>query len=79
MRAVGAFETVVYILLMHRYSSLFINTALLLWAFNIKEDPNVPIDTMNFSDTMNVRPNSFKAVFEPRVENLEELVEASMS
>ena len=56
---------------------MFINTALLLWAFNIKEDPKVPIDTMNFTDTMNVRPNPFKVIFERRAANLEEIIEAS--
>lgn len=59
-------------------SSLFINTALLLWAFNIREDPNAPINTMNFTDTANVRPLPFKALFEPRVDNLREIVDSHL-
>ncbi|KIP04789.1 hypothetical protein PHLGIDRAFT_31183 [Phlebiopsis gigantea 11061_1 CR5-6] len=57
-------------------SSLFINTALILWAFNISEDPSTPIDDMNFSDTANVRPGPFKAVFTPRIDGLRKLVES---
>ena len=56
-------------------SSLFINTALILWAFNISEDPAQRIDTMAFTDTANVRVHPFKAVYEPRVPRLQEVVE----
>ncbi|KAF7796940.1 hypothetical protein EIP86_008126 [Pleurotus ostreatoroseus] len=60
-------------------NSLFINTALILWAFNIRENPEAPIDTMNFTDTANVRPLPFKAIFEPRVDNLEEIIESHVA
>ncbi|KAJ7587116.1 cytochrome P450 [Mycena floridula] len=47
--------------------SLFINTALLLWAFRVSEDPLSPIDTMAFTPTANMQPLPFKARFEPRL------------
>ncbi len=59
-------------------SSLYINTALLLWAFNIREDSAASIDTMNFTDNLSVRPLPFKAIFEPRVDNLQDLVESHL-
>ena len=61
-----------------RHSSLFINTALLLWAFNIREDPKAPLDSMNFTDTLNVRPLPFKMIFEPRMpaNEIQELIES---
>jgi hypothetical protein len=59
-----------------RGSSLFINTAFLLWAFNITEDPKTPIDTMGFTDHANVRMLPFKAVYIPRVPGLQDIVEA---
>ncbi|KAF5370353.1 hypothetical protein D9758_006931 [Tetrapyrgos nigripes] len=46
--------------------SVFINTALLLWAFRISEDPNSPIDTMAFTSSANIHPLPFKARFEAR-------------
>lgn len=58
------------------YSSLFITTALLLWAYNISEDPSARIDTMAFSDTANVRPFPFKAVFTPRIAGLQEIIDS---
>lgn len=59
-------------------SSLFINTALLLWAFDIREDPASPIDTMGFTDAGNVRALPFKAVFTPRIERLRNIVESHL-
>lgn len=59
-------------------NSLFINTALLLWAFNIREDPKVPIDTMGFTDSGTVRVLPFHVQFHPRIEHLREIVESSM-
>lgn len=59
-------------------SSLFINTALLLWAFDIREDSAAPIDTMKFTDTANVRPLPFKAIFEPRVDSLQDMIESHL-
>jgi len=58
-------------------NSLFINTALLLWAFDIREDPAAPIDTMSFTDSGTVRVLPFYAKFLPRIEHLEDMVEAS--
>ncbi|KAF7289950.1 Cytochrome P450 [Mycena indigotica] len=46
--------------------SLFINTALLLWAFRISEDEKQPIDTMAFTNTANMHPLPFAVCFEPR-------------
>ena len=60
-------------------SSLFINTALLLWAFTISESTKAPIDTMNFSDTANVRPGPFEVVFTPRNMRTDELKELVQS
>lgn len=57
-------------------SSLFINTALLLWAFDIHEDPIEPIDTMGFTDGSNVRPHPFKVTFAPRIEKLRSIVDS---
>ncbi|PAV20692.1 cytochrome P450 [Pyrrhoderma noxium] len=55
--------------------SVFINTAYLLWAFNISEDPSSPIDSLAFTDTGNAHPLPFRVRFEPRIPNLQELVE----
>ena len=60
-------------------SSLHLATALILWAFNISQDPSCPIDTMNFSDGQSIRPNPFVVNFEPRVGNMEVLIGASFS
>nr|GAT43916.1 cytochrome P450 [Mycena chlorophos] len=46
--------------------SLFINTALLLWAFRIAQDEKHPIDTMAFTNTANMHPLPFEVCFEPR-------------
>jgi len=59
-------------------NSLFINTALILWAFNVSKDPTKPIDTMDFTDTANARVQPFKAVFTPRIPSLREVVESCM-
>ncbi|TFK68367.1 cytochrome P450 [Pluteus cervinus] len=47
--------------------SLFITTALILWAFKITPDPSKPIDTMAFTPTANVHPLPFSVRFEPRI------------
>ncbi|KAJ7637096.1 cytochrome P450 [Roridomyces roridus] len=52
--------------------SLYINTALLLWAFRISQDSKNPIDTMAFTNTANVHPLPFSVHFEPR-RNIEEM------
>ncbi|KAJ7048580.1 cytochrome P450 [Mycena amicta] len=56
--------------------SLFINTALLLWAFRITEDEKRPIDTMAFTNTANMHPLPFSVCFEPRrdVKEMEKLL-----
>lgn len=58
-------------------SSIFINTALLLWAFDICEDSAAPIDTMGFTDSGPVRVLPFQVKFSPRIEHLEDIIEAS--
>ncbi|THV06986.1 hypothetical protein K435DRAFT_789073 [Dendrothele bispora CBS 962.96] len=52
--------------------SVFINAALLLWAFRISENPKSPIDTTAFTSTANVHPLPFGANFQPR-QNQEEI------
>ncbi|KIJ60536.1 hypothetical protein HYDPIDRAFT_117061 [Hydnomerulius pinastri MD-312] len=47
--------------------SIFINTALVLWAFRLSENPAAPIDSFAFSDTANMHAAPFQLVFEPRV------------
>ncbi|KAH7922532.1 cytochrome P450 [Leucogyrophana mollusca] len=61
--------------------SVFINTALILWAFRITEDPSQPIDTMAFSDTANMHAAPFSVQFEPRlpVERIRDILEASVA
>ncbi|KAJ7217488.1 cytochrome P450 [Mycena haematopus] len=56
--------------------SLFINTALLLWAFRIVEDDKKPIDTLAFTNTANIHPLPFSVRFEPRrdVKEMEQLL-----
>ncbi|PBK86254.1 cytochrome P450 [Armillaria gallica] len=45
--------------------SLFINTALLMWAFNVFQDG---IDTMGLTESPTLHPLPFEVVFEPRIE-----------
>lgn len=60
-------------------SSVFINTALVQWAFNIKPDPSAPIDELAFTESANTHPLPFKVIFEPRaaqtMEGVRELME----
>ncbi|OSX61654.1 hypothetical protein POSPLADRAFT_1046942 [Postia placenta MAD-698-R-SB12] len=56
--------------------SLFINTALVLWAFRISQDAQCPIDTYAFTDTANVHPLPFSLHFEPRVKDMEAMLGA---
>ncbi|KAH0838698.1 cytochrome P450 [Lanmaoa asiatica] len=46
--------------------SIFMNAALILWAFRISEDPKAPVDSFDFSDTANQIAAPFRVVFEPR-------------
>ncbi|KAI0826895.1 cytochrome P450 [Trametes gibbosa] len=54
--------------------SVFINTALTLWAFEISEDPARPIDTMAIKDGALAHPFPFVVRFKPRIANLREKV-----
>ena len=62
------------------FSSVFLNTALLQWAFTIRADPKHPIDDLAFTESANAHPKPFRVVFEPRVgggsvEGIRELME----
>lgn len=48
--------------------SIFINTALILWAFRLSENPAAKIDTLGFTDTMNIHAFPFELRFEKRVD-----------
>ncbi|KAG1836813.1 cytochrome P450 [Suillus subalutaceus] len=48
--------------------SMFINTALILWAFRLSENPAAKIDTLAFSDTVAVHPAPFEICLEKRIE-----------
>jgi hypothetical protein len=58
---------------------VFINTALIQWAFNIKKDPSSPIDEWAFTESANTHPLPFNVFFEPRaaktLEGIRELME----
>ncbi|KAJ6534454.1 cytochrome P450 [Mycena vulgaris] len=47
--------------------SVFVNIALLHWAFKIREDAGATIDTQAFTITANARPEAFAPIFEPRI------------
>ncbi len=57
-------------------SSLFVNTALLLWAFDISEDQSSPIDTMAFTDGVVAHPHPFELKFKARVP-VEQILESN--
>jgi len=46
--------------------SIFLNIALLLWSFNITQDPSNPIDEYGFVDGVTAHPKPFAACFTPR-------------
>ncbi|KAJ8076753.1 hypothetical protein AAF712_000376 [Marasmius tenuissimus] len=48
-------------------ASTFINTAIQLWAFDVKEDPKSKIDTLAFTESANAHPLPFDVVFSPRI------------
>ena len=56
--------------------SVFINTALVLWAFEISEDPACPIDSMAIHDGALAHPEDFTVKFTPRISKLREMMEA---
>ncbi|KAE9405427.1 cytochrome P450 [Gymnopus androsaceus JB14] len=47
--------------------SIFLNLALVLWAFNLTPDAKNPIDTYAFTESANAQPLPFNIVFTPRV------------
>jgi len=48
--------------------SVFINTALILWAFRLSENPSSKIDTLAFTDSANMHAFPFEICFEKRVD-----------
>ncbi|KAG1869131.1 cytochrome P450 [Suillus tomentosus] len=48
--------------------SIFINTAFIMWAFRLSENPAAKIDTLAFSDTSNIQAAPFELCFEKRVD-----------
>ena len=55
---------------------MFINTALVLWAFDVQEVREAPIDGMALADGATIHPLPFKVVFKPRMENLKAMIES---
>ncbi|EMD34413.1 hypothetical protein CERSUDRAFT_86534 [Gelatoporia subvermispora B] len=51
--------------------SVFINTALVLWAFELSQDPTKPIDTYAFRDRPIAHPEPFHVTYTPRIEKLQ--------
>lgn len=61
------------------HSSVFLNTALIQWAFRVSPDPKAPIDQLAFTESANTHPMPFKVNFEPRFttkEGVKEFFEA---
>ena len=56
------------------FRSVFINTALALWAFEISEDTLHPIYELAIKDGALAHPEHFVARFKPRIENLREKI-----
>ncbi|KAG1798587.1 cytochrome P450 [Suillus plorans] len=48
--------------------SIFINTALILWAFRLSENPAAKIDTLAFSDTATIHAAPFELCLEKRID-----------
>ncbi|KAG2099605.1 cytochrome P450 [Suillus discolor] len=48
--------------------SVFVNTALILWAFRLSENPGAKIDTLAFSDTFIIHAAPFEICFEKRID-----------
>lgn len=64
--------------LIFQRSVVFLNTALIQWAFKISQDPKAPIDNLAFTNSASIQPLPFKVNFEPRLktkQGLEELME----
>lgn len=45
---------------------MFLNTALIQWAFHVRADPEHPIDDLAFTESANAHPQPFRVFFEPR-------------
>ncbi|PFH44843.1 hypothetical protein AMATHDRAFT_72169 [Amanita thiersii Skay4041] len=60
-------------------ASVFLNAALIQWAFKVRKVEGAPIDELAFTESANTHPLPFKVVFEPRVaktlEGVREMVE----
>ncbi|KAG1789585.1 uncharacterized protein HD556DRAFT_1446808 [Suillus plorans] len=54
-------------LLMDICRALFINAALILWAFCLSENPAAKIDTLAFSDIANIHATLFEICFTKRI------------
>ncbi|KAG1798591.1 cytochrome P450 [Suillus plorans] len=48
--------------------SVFVNTALILWAFRLSENPAAKIDTFAFSDTTHIHAAPFEICFAKRID-----------
>ncbi|KAH9948109.1 cytochrome P450 [Amylocystis lapponica] len=59
-------------------NSVFINAALMMWAFKISQDPLNPIDTLAFTDRANIHPLPFHVSFEPRSRDLRKVISAAL-
>ncbi|PBK70377.1 cytochrome P450 [Armillaria solidipes] len=57
-------------------ASTYINTALTLWAFRLREDEKEKIDTLAFTESANAHPMPFKVLFEPRLGGWDAVKEA---
>lgn len=49
---------------------MFLNAALMHWAFKISANPSSPIDSLAFTESANTHPLPFKVAFEPRTMDL---------
>ena len=56
-----------------------VTTAQLFWAFNVSEDPSQPIDTLGMTDATITRPLPFKAIFTPRIKDVQRIIESDQS
>ncbi|KAJ9096005.1 hypothetical protein QFC21_005369 [Naganishia friedmannii] len=54
--------------------SVFINTSNLLWAFNIAQVKDQPIDTLAFTNAANSHPLPYKVSFKPRFDGVKEIL-----
>lgn len=62
-------------------NSVFINAAMLMWAFEIGRPKDATgkefdIDVWSFTNTVNSHPNPFQASFKPRIEGLKTVLHA---